>query len=43
MDDGSTDRYGYRLNTQNFTLKEQEKLADALGRQFKFEINIQKF
>lgn len=42
MDDGSTDRYGYRLNTQNFTLKEQEELADALGRQFKLKINIQK-
>lgn len=43
MDDGSRmDTSGYVLNTQNFTLKEQELLADALGRRFKFEVNIHK-
>lgn len=33
---------GYILNTQKFSLKEHEILADALGRKFKFEVNIQK-
>jgi len=43
MDDGAKMRNcGYTLNTQNFTLKEQEILADALGRKFKFEVNIHK-
>lgn len=40
MDDGSKDRSGYKLNTQGFTLKENERLADALGKAFKFEVNI---
>ena len=42
MDDGCRDKYSYILNTQNFTLKEQEVLADALGRKFKFQVNIHK-
>lgn len=42
MDDGSKNSSGYLLNTQNFTLKEQERLADALGRKFNFEINLHK-
>ena len=42
MDDGCRHKYSYILNTQNFTLKEQEILADALGRKFKFEVNIHK-
>ncbi len=42
MVDGATNRYGYLLNTQNFSLSEQELLADALGRTFKFEVNIHK-
>jgi hypothetical protein len=43
MDDGAQMRNsGYILNTQNFSLKEQEILADALGRKFKFEVNIHK-
>jgi hypothetical protein len=43
MDDGATLRnYGYILNTQSFSLKEQEILADALGRKFHLEVNIHK-
>lgn len=43
MDDGSTmGTRGCALNTQNFTLKEQEKLADVLGRNFHLEVNIHK-
>lgn len=42
MDDGCKDTYGYLLNTQNFSFLEQQKLAEALGRKFKFEINIHK-
>ena len=43
MDDGAKMRNsGYILNSQNFSLKEQERLADALGRKFKFEVNIHK-
>lgn len=42
MDDGCKDTSGYLLNTQSFSLKEQEILADALGRKFKFEVNIHK-
>jgi hypothetical protein len=42
MDDGSKDSSGYRLNTQSFSLKENERLADALGKRFKFEVNIHK-
>ena len=40
MDDGAKNENGYILNTQNFCLKEQEILCDALGRNFKFEVNI---
>lgn len=44
MDNGSKNsvRGGYILNTQNFTLKEQERLAAALGRNFNLEVNIHK-
>lgn len=42
MDDGSKDNSGYHLNSQGFTLKENEQLADALGKVFKFEVNIHK-
>lgn len=42
MDDGCKDVSGYLLNTQNFSLIEQERLTDALGRKFKFEVNIHK-
>lgn len=42
MDDGCKGNNGYILNTQSFSLKEQEVLADALGRKFKFEVNIHK-
>ena len=42
MDDGNKMSRGYRLNTQNFSLKEQQVLADALGRKFHFEVNIHK-
>ena len=42
MDDGCKDRSGYLLNTQNFSLKEQEILAGVLGRNFKFQVNIHK-
>lgn len=43
MDDGSRlKNYGYILNTQNFSLKEQEILADALGRRHRLEVNIHK-
>lgn len=42
MDDGSKNESGYILNTQNFTLKEQEALAAILGKKFNFEINIHK-
>jgi hypothetical protein len=40
MDEGAKNENGYILNTQNFCLKEQEILCDALGRNFKFEVNI---
>ena len=40
MDDGCKVISGYRLNTQGFTLKENEILADALGKVFNFEVNI---
>jgi hypothetical protein len=40
MDDGSNNGSGYILNTQGFTLRENERLADALGKRFKFEVNI---
>jgi hypothetical protein len=40
MDDGCKHAYGYLFNTQNFSLGEQEILADALGRKFNFEVNI---
>jgi hypothetical protein len=43
MDDGSRHgKSGYILHTQGFTLRENEKLADALGKRFKFEVNIHK-
>lgn len=43
MDDGSISRnLGYNLNTQNFSLYEQEILADALGRKYNLEVNIHK-
>lgn len=42
MDDGHKDGSGYMLNSQNYTLEEQEILADALGRKFGFEVNIRK-
>jgi hypothetical protein len=42
MDDGSKDSSGYRLHTQCFSIKEVERLADALGKNFKFEVNIHK-
>lgn len=42
MDDGCKHAYGYLFNTQNFSLGEQEILADALGRKFNFEVNIHK-
>ena len=42
MDDDSKDSSGYHLDTQSFTLKEVERLVDALGKKFKFEVNIQK-
>jgi hypothetical protein len=43
MDNGSKmRRSGYFLNTQGFTLSENEQLADALGKRFKFEVNIHK-
>lgn len=42
MDDGACNGYGYLLNTQNFSLSEQETLAEALGHIFKFEVNIHK-
>jgi len=42
MDDGCKHSYGYLLNTHCFSLTEQETLADALGRTFKFEVNIHK-
>ncbi len=42
MDDGAKHSYGYLFNTQNFSLIEQERLADVLGRLFKFEVNIHK-
>jgi hypothetical protein len=40
MDDGNKTGSGYILNTQGFTLSENEQLADALGKSFKFEVNI---
>lgn len=41
MDDGNKSKNkGYYLNTQTFSLKENERLADALGKAFGFEINI---
>tara|TARA_B110001450_G_C17556571_1_gene454917 strand:+ start:269 stop:940 length:672 start_codon:yes stop_codon:yes gene_type:complete len=41
MDDGSkSGSAGYYLNTQNFTLRENKHLADALGKVFKFEVNV---
>lgn len=42
MDDGCKDSYGYVLNTQCYSLAEQHILADALGRKFKFEVNVHK-
>jgi len=42
MDDGCKDRYSYVLNTQCYSLAEQHILADALGRKFKFEVNVHK-
>tara|TARA_R110001592_G_scaffold150202_2_gene375965 strand:- start:1721 stop:2407 length:687 start_codon:yes stop_codon:yes gene_type:complete len=42
MDDGNKDKYGYVLNTQGFSLRDNERLADALGKCFKFEVNIHK-
>jgi len=40
MDDGSKGTSGYYLHTQGFSLSENEILADALGKVFKFEVNI---
>ena len=41
MDDGSRkDKSGYHLHTQGFSLRENERLADALGKSFKFNVNI---
>lgn len=41
MDDGGKSGLsGYFLNTQGFTLQENKRLADALGKNFKFEVNI---
>lgn len=43
MDDGNKDKNtAYVLNTQGFTLRENESLADALGKSFKFNVNIHK-
>jgi len=43
MDDGSAHKnYAYYLNTQGFSLSDNKVLADALGKSFKFEINIHK-
>jgi hypothetical protein len=43
MDDGSNMRNtGYILNTQCFSLKENEIIADAIGRKFKIDVNIHK-
>jgi len=43
MDDGSKNRnIAYYLNTQGFTLAENKRLADALGKSFKFIISIHK-
>ena len=40
MDDGSKDSSGHCLDTQSFTLKEVERLVEALEKKFKFEVNI---
>lgn len=42
MDDGCKEKVGYVLNTQGFTLQEQEMIANAIGRKFGFEVNIHK-
>jgi hypothetical protein len=40
MGDGSKGKSGYFLHTEGFTLPENERLADALGKAFKLEVNI---
>ena len=42
MDDGTKINSGYILNSQGFTLNENKRLANALGKNFKFEVNIHK-
>lgn len=44
MDNGNKSKnIGYILNTQAFTLLENERLADALGKVFKFNVNIHRY
>mgnify|MGYP002046517683 CR=1 FL=1 len=38
MDDGTKINSGYILNSQGFTLNENKRLANALGKNFKFEV-----